>query len=123
MDETQLVLIGHRHWSLTSNIIVNTSAKIAVLDFGQIKPLCEKHQGPYTAYSGHSKSEVMELFRRNNVDITKSIPCFRFDNICMTSARSKYSNAFNWLAVSACACFMCCVLIRDVRKLRFHGLF
>ena len=65
MDETQLVLIGFNYFT--------GAVEIVVLNFGQIKPFCEKHEGSYSVYSGHSKLEVLEHFRRKNASITKNI--------------------------------------------------
>ena len=65
MDETQLVFIGFNYFT--------GAVEIVVLNFGQIKPFCEKHEAPYSVYSGHSKLEVLEHFRRKNASITKNI--------------------------------------------------
>jgi hypothetical protein len=129
MDETQLVFIGHRHWFYgysTLSITVTSSAKIAVLDFGQNKPFCEKHPRSYSVLSAYRELGVLEYFPRNYASITRNIPCYRSESYSVTSAGSrKYSNYCTWFALSAYACFVCYVLIRDVRKLNFrvHAIF
>jgi hypothetical protein len=115
MDETQLVFIGPNYFT--------GAAKIAVLDFGLIKPFCKNHQGSHSFFS-NSELEVLEQFPRNKASIAKNIPFYRCVSYVKYAGR-KYSNLCNWLAISACACFICFVLVKDVRKLdfKFHAIF